>query len=134
MAAHNPIGDAFYAVTPPSPEPVLPKLRTTEKPATTPPSTPPPRVIIDIRENKELGSLKNEIISLFLDVNTALGEERALPTLLLYDAEGLKLFEKITYEEEYYLTGAEIDILTKWADDIAERIPDGGVMVELGSG
>jgi len=71
---------------------------------------------------------------MFLDVEPALGEERALPTLLLYDAQGLKLFEKITYLEEYYLTRTEIAILTKWSGEIAERIPDGGVLVELGSG
>lgn len=90
------------------------------------------RHIIDIRSSKTAASLKGEIASNFLDVQD--GEMRTLPTMLLYDAEGLKLFEKITYVDEYYLTEAEIAVLEKWADNIAERIEDGGVIVELGSG
>lgn len=46
----------------------------------------------------------------------------------------MKLFEKITYLDEYYLTNAEIEVLKTHADKIAERIPDGGRLVELGSG
>jgi L-histidine Nalpha-methyltransferase / hercynylcysteine S-oxide synthase len=60
--------------------------------------------------------------------------EKTLPTLLLYDAAGLKLFEKITYLDEYYLTNAEIDVLSNYADEIAKRIRPGGIVVELGSG
>lgn len=82
-----------------------------------------------------MGSLKNEIINMFVDIEPSQGEEgRALPTLLLYDAQGLKLFERITYLDEYYLTKSEIAILTRWAKDIAERIPDECVIIELGSG
>lgn len=57
-----------------------------------------------------------------------------MPTMLLYSAEGLKLFEEITYLEEYYLTNMEIAILEKHAESMAERIEDGSVLVELGSG
>lgn len=62
------------------------------------------------------------------------GKEKTLPTLLLYDNKGLKLFEQITYLDEYYLTGQEIYVLEKYADRIAERIPSGAMVVELGSG
>lgn len=48
--------------------------------------------------------------------------------------KGLKLFEDITYLDEYYLTNAEIDSLNKHADAIAEHIPAGARVVELGSG
>jgi L-histidine Nalpha-methyltransferase / hercynylcysteine S-oxide synthase len=47
---------------------------------------------------------------------------------------GLKLFEEITYLDEYYLTNAEIEALTLHAKDIAERLPQGSRLVELGSG
>lgn len=40
----------------------------------------------------------------------AAGAEKRLPTLLLYDEAGLRLFEKITYLDEYYLTNAEIEV------------------------
>ncbi|KAK4494315.1 hypothetical protein PRZ48_014613 [Zasmidium cellare] len=62
------------------------------------------------------------------------GGEKTLPTLLLYDNKGLKLFEQITYLEQYYLTGQEIFALEKYAERIAERIPSGAMVVELGSG
>jgi len=59
-----------------------------------------------------------------------------LPTLILYDEAGLKLFEKITYLEEYYLTNCEIAILKRKSDEIVKRLglKDGGIVVELGSG
>ena len=61
-------------------------------------------------------------------------QQKTLPTLLLYDEAGLRLFEKITYLEEYYLTNAEIQVLDKYAHRMAERIRPGSVLVELGSG
>ena len=47
---------------------------------------------------------------------------------------GLKLFEEITYLDEYYLTNTEIEVLKEHADKIAERIPAGSQLLELGSG
>lgn len=46
----------------------------------------------------------------------------------------MKLFEQITYLDEYYLTNAEIEALTTHADSIAEHIPSGSRVIELGSG
>jgi L-histidine Nalpha-methyltransferase / hercynylcysteine S-oxide synthase len=59
-----------------------------------------------------------------------------LPTLILYDEAGLKLFEKITHLDVYYLTGCEIAILKSKSDEIVKRmgLKDGGIVVELGSG
>ncbi|KAL8712928.1 MAG: hypothetical protein Q9220_002786 [cf. Caloplaca sp. 1 TL-2023] len=62
------------------------------------------------------------------------GVEKQLPTLLLYDERGLKLFEDISYLEEYYLTNAEIEVLHSHATEIAAMIPDGCAILELGSG
>ncbi|KAL8997597.1 MAG: hypothetical protein Q9169_003144 [Polycauliona sp. 2 TL-2023] len=72
-------------------------------------------------------------ISLLHEIGTALREKR-LPTLLLYDERGLKLFEDITYLDEYYLTNAEIDVLKSHATEIAALIPDESDILELGSG
>ncbi|KAF2024560.1 hypothetical protein EK21DRAFT_104582 [Setomelanomma holmii] len=62
------------------------------------------------------------------------GGEKKLPTLLLYDEAGLRLFEAITYLDQYYLTNAEIEVLENCAHQIAQRIQSGSVLVELGSG
>lgn len=87
--------------------------------------------IIDIRSDTAGIELKQEILN---GLKPSDGKEKTLPTLLLYDEQGLKLFEKITYLKEYYLTGEEIDVLEKHARSIAERIPDNSMVVELGSG
>lgn len=57
-----------------------------------------------------------------------------MPTLLLYDEKGLQLFEDITYLEEYYLTNAEIEVLTTHAEAIARLIEPDSQIIELGSG
>lgn len=88
--------------------------------------------IIDIRD-EALTPVKDQILPALSPKD---GGEKKLPTLLLYNEEGLKLFEKITYLDEYYLTGQEIQVLEKHADHIAERIalrPD-SMVIELGSG
>ncbi|QIW99332.1 hypothetical protein AMS68_004850 [Peltaster fructicola] len=87
--------------------------------------------IIDIRSDAAGIELKEEIRR---GLNPAPGCSKTLPTLLLYDAVGLKLFETITYLDEYYLTNEEINVLETYAIRIAERIPDGAILLELGSG
>ncbi|KAL1303525.1 hypothetical protein AAFC00_006900 [Neodothiora populina] len=89
--------------------------------------------IIDIRQDTSFTSLVDQIHAGLSPVN---GGEKSLPTLLLYDENGLKLFEKITYLDEYYLTRQEIYVLEHYAERIADRIAlkPGSIIVELGSG
>lgn len=87
--------------------------------------------IIDIRRETVGISILDEIRK---GLHPEHGGEKRLPTLLLYDEAGLKLFEKITYLEQYYLTNAEIDVLEEHSDKIAERIASDSIIVELGSG
>lgn len=87
--------------------------------------------IIDIRSDTAGIELKQEILK---GLHPKDGVTQSLPTLLLYDETGLRLFEDITYLDQYYLTNQEIFILEKYADRIAERIPDDSLIVELGSG
>lgn len=51
-----------------------------------------------------------------------------------YDAEGSRLFEAITALPEYYPTRTETALLRRVAPEIGARIPDGGALVEFGSG
>lgn len=87
--------------------------------------------IIDIRSDTAGIELKQEILACLKCEREA---EKTLPTLLLYDDQGLKLFERITYLNDYYLTGEEISVLKKHAESIAHSIPDHAMVVELGSG
>jgi dimethylhistidine N-methyltransferase len=59
---------------------------------------------------------------------------KTLPCRFLYDARGSELFEKITRLPEYYPTRAETSILKAHAEEMAADVPDGGVLVEFGSG
>lgn len=93
-----------------------------------PPAASP---IIDIRRDADEISLSAAISD---GLRPAPGSEKTLPTLLLYDEAGLRLFEKITYLDEYYLTNAEIELLEAYSDSIAEHIQPGSMIVELGSG
>ena len=91
----------------------------------------PKAVIIDIRKDREGLDLLKGIQS---GLRPAHGGKKSLPTLLLYDEAGLKLYEKLTYLPEYYLIDAEIEVLEQYAKNIAERIQPNSIVLELGSG
>jgi L-histidine Nalpha-methyltransferase / hercynylcysteine S-oxide synthase len=69
---------------------------------------------------------------------------KTLPTLLLYNERGLRLYDDITTKaQEYYLFGAEEEILRNHADEIvrvmhshtpASTAVDDEVVLELGAG
>ena len=72
-----------------------------------------------------------------LRASTVAGLSAAPKTLeakWFYDAEGSRLFEEITRLPEYYPTRTETAILEAEAATLAATIPDGGALVELGSG
>ncbi|WP_370937260.1 L-histidine N(alpha)-methyltransferase [Amycolatopsis sp. cg13] len=60
-------------------------------------------------------------------------DQKWLPPKWFYDAEGSKLFEKITALPEYYPTRSEREVLARRAAEIAERT-GAHTLVELGSG
>ncbi len=60
--------------------------------------------------------------------------KKTLPCRFFYDARGSELFEEITRLPEYYPTRTEAAILKANAVEMAQSVPDGGVLVEFGSG
>ncbi len=69
------------------------------------------------------------------DVIAGLGKARkTLPSKWFYDARGSELFEAICELPEYYPTRQESALLELIAPEIAARIPQGAVLLELGSG
>jgi len=60
--------------------------------------------------------------------------QKTLPCRFFYDAPGSELFEAITRLPEYYPTRTETAILKAHAAEMVEGLPDGGVLVEFGSG
>jgi uncharacterized SAM-dependent methyltransferase len=59
---------------------------------------------------------------------------KTLPCRYFYDARGSELFERITRLPEYYPTRTETAILNAHAEKIPAEVPDGGVLIEFGSG
>lgn len=87
--------------------------------------------IIDIRRDHAEHSILDDILK---GLSPPKGQDKYLPTLLLYDECGLKLFEDITYLDQYYLTNAEIEALNGYAQAIVQQIKPGSMVIELGSG
>jgi len=102
--------------------------------------------ILDIR-NCQDGAQKpeNNIVDVIVKGLKSPFNEKRLPIILLWDERGLELYDKVTTEApEYYLFGAESEILREHASEIAQviqsrSIPNGEgvpsqVLLELGAG
>src|SRR5438552_16055972 len=75
-------------------------------------------------------------MSAFLDEVTAgLGKQpRQLPCKYFYDARGSELFQKICELPEYYLTRAELQILDRYAGEMAKEVGPRISLIGLGTG
>lgn len=83
----------------------------------------------------EYYDLKPATGSFLQDVIAGLAAARkTLPPKYFYDARGSQLFDAICDLPEYYLTRAELAIMSSGGPAIAARIPPGAAVVEYGSG
>ncbi|KAG9315838.1 histidine-specific methyltransferase [Chiua virens] len=102
--------------------------------------------ILDIR-NFQNGSDKHQVdlTNIIVEGLEAPFSAKSLPTILLYDERGLRLYDKITTDApEYYLFGAEEEILYNHASDIVRIMQSRSlagsagipsqVLLELGAG
>jgi L-histidine Nalpha-methyltransferase / hercynylcysteine S-oxide synthase len=99
--------------------------------------------IVDVRVNDQATNGLADIRQEVLDGLSRKPGERTLPTLLLYDEPGLRIYDEITTDaDEYYLFGAEERILKNHATSIVTAMniqPDGSIsthadVLELGAG
>ena len=99
--------------------------------------------IVDVRVNDKAANGQLDMRQEIIDGLSKPQGEKSLPTLLLYDERGLRIYDEITTDaDEYYLFGAEERILKEHADEIVGVMnarPDGssvpnGVVLELGAG
>jgi uncharacterized SAM-dependent methyltransferase len=78
--------------------------------------------------NSGLLNLKECIISGLQDT------PKTMPSLLLWDDQGLQNFDAWTQAPEYYPKRCEWEILTNYRQDIASQFPTRSVLIELGCG
>ncbi|KAI0317611.1 hypothetical protein OF83DRAFT_1058348 [Amylostereum chailletii] len=99
--------------------------------------------IVDVRVNDQAHNGEVNIRAEVLAGLTGPQGQKTLPTLLLYDEPGLRIYDEITTDaDEYYLFGAEEKLLKEHGDDIVRIMNtrnDGslnteGIVLELGAG
>ncbi|KAI0059578.1 DUF323 domain-containing protein [Artomyces pyxidatus] len=99
--------------------------------------------IVDVRVNDQAANGEADIHSEVLAGLSRPAGQRTLPTLLLYDEQGLRIYDEITTDaHEYYLFPAEENILKNYAGSIVrimhtrddDCITAESVVVELGAG
>ncbi|KAL1896440.1 hypothetical protein Cpir12675_002777 [Ceratocystis pirilliformis] len=118
------------AVVPWTEQTALVKSGRAEATSVSAPSAAYPKRIKDIRQSLVETNLRDEILENFKPETGKL----QLPTIILYDERGLRIYEEITYLEEYYPMGHEIDLLKCHSAEIAAKTPEGSMIIELGSG
>ncbi|PWY70870.1 hypothetical protein BO94DRAFT_609184 [Aspergillus sclerotioniger CBS 115572] len=84
-------------------------------------------IVLDIRQSDTEASIRDGIIQ-GMSKNP-----KELPSLILYSAEGLRHWACHSSAPNYYLRQEEMRILKSKGDEIANRIPEGSVIVDFGS-
>lgn len=100
--------------------------------------------IIDVRtrclSDASSDDADNGVIAAIISGLSKPAHQRTLPTLLLYTETGLRIYDELTTKAtEYYLFGAEEEILKKHGDEIVKTMHsrgciEGESVVELGAG
>ena len=94
--------------------------------------------IIDIGGGDLQRSLRDVLEWKFLlkgkDGESKTNQRRLLPSSFLSDAIGLKMWHEINRLPNYYQTREEIELLDQRGKEIAGRIADGSVLIDIGCG
>ncbi|KAM6523069.1 hypothetical protein FSOLCH5_003689 [Fusarium solani] len=86
--------------------------------------------ILDIGGSNLSQSLKEMLESRML----APGQQCVFPSALLSDDHGLALWRKINRLPTYYQTKEEIELLQSYGSELADEIPSGTILLDLGCG
>jgi uncharacterized SAM-dependent methyltransferase len=92
-------------------------------------------IIDDVRLNNKASNGEVNIRDEILKGLSRPAGQKILPQILLYDEEGLRIFDEITTGvDDYYIFPAEENLLKEHAQDIVQVMQDEGVVLELGAG
>jgi dimethylhistidine N-methyltransferase len=82
---------------------------------------------------RETATREPRQVTMLEDVLEGLGQARKrLSASLLYDDEGIALFDRITRLPEYYPTRCELQLLESFGQSIADQLGEGRVLIEFG--
>jgi hypothetical protein len=90
--------------------------------------------VIDIGGGNMQQTLHVELAKKFLWQHGMFQTERVMPSSVLHDEHGLKMWPLMTHLPNYYQTRDEIALLKKHGEDLAQRLEDGVALVDLGCG
>ncbi|RAL02613.1 uncharacterized protein BO80DRAFT_443414 [Aspergillus ibericus CBS 121593] len=100
---------------------------------------PSPGLFLDTRRREEpfLWDISNspELLDLRTCILSGLSQTaKAIPSLLLWDEQGLRNFNEWADSPHYYLKSKEMEIFETWRDQMANALPHRSALVELGCG
>ncbi len=82
--------------------------------------TPPTLTLIDVRAGSDTAHLLRDELIAGLKAPT---NHKSVPTILLYDEAGLRIYDRITTDaEEYYLFACEEEILRTMSSEIVQSM------------
>ncbi|PHH92576.1 hypothetical protein CDD83_6738 [Cordyceps sp. RAO-2017] len=84
--------------------------------------------VFDIRQDMHSIDLANDIRNGLAAANPF------LPSLLLWDDRGQKLFDDFSQTASYYPFHGEVEALNLHGSHLSRSVPDGGILLELGCG
>jgi uncharacterized SAM-dependent methyltransferase len=85
-------------------------------------------MICDIKRDTHQGGFQGQIVDSLKAVPPS------MPSLLLWNDDGLKLFDALTQTTTYYPPRKEVEILNRYAGQIVASIPPESLLIELGCG
>ncbi|KAL1712795.1 hypothetical protein EV715DRAFT_212980 [Schizophyllum commune] len=88
-----------------------------------------PVPVIDV--GAQDGSAEEDLRAQIINGLTRPAGEKELSTILLYDEQDLRLFDVYTEAKEYYIYGAELEILKNYSDEIVRAMHRGREAVEV---
>jgi len=90
-------------------------------------------LIQDIKQDQQVEHSKSSLQDQILEgLNDPFSP--SIPSILLWDDIGLKLFETLALTPHYAPFHSELSILNHHVDDIIAIIPSGSLLIELGCG
>ena len=89
---------------------------------------------IDIGGCRLPNAMKRDLVTNLLSSNGKISDIRLLPSAVLHDDTGLRMWRDVNSMPQYYQTKDEIELLKQNASHLATHITEGTTLIDLGCG